>query len=86
MAYSPADNPGGLTQEQYDQWKRGELVIEFVYDTIPEVNHQDFEKWVQERNLKAMTKQVPSELADPEISDAVYSSHEVSPLSGHCIK
>jgi hypothetical protein len=47
-----------LTPEQYEQWKRGELCIEFQLDEPPQVNPEDFERWVRERKIKPNLKQI----------------------------
>jgi hypothetical protein len=41
-----------FTPEQLAAWRRGEFVIEFSFDEPPQVNQQDFERWVQERKIK----------------------------------
>lgn len=41
-----------MNAEQLAAWKRGELVIEFQFDGPPMVNPQDFERWIQERQIK----------------------------------
>jgi len=72
-----------LTPEQLAAWKRGEIVIEFSFDEPPQVNQQDFEKWVQERKIKPNLVQVDTGWK-PSDCQTIFSE-EVKPL-GHCIK
>ena len=81
-----------FTPEQLAAWRRGEFCIEFCFDEPPQVNQQDFEKWVQERKIKPNLVQVDTEWT-PGNTQTIFSQ-EVKSLSdfpetgqtGHCIK
>lgn len=67
-----------LTPEQYERWKRGELLIQFQMDEPPTVNPQDFERWVRERTLKPMLYQHDNPWT-PQNAQTIFSE-EVKPL------
>jgi hypothetical protein len=73
-----------LTPEQLAAWRRGELIIEFCFDEPPQVNQQDFERWVQERQIKPNLT-IVNGVYENATFDNTHPTWEVEPL-GHCIK
>jgi len=82
--YNPA---GEFTPEQIEQWKRGELCIEFQFDELPQVNQQDFEKWVRERGIKPNLIQYSDHNCSFDVDGIpTWEVPPLSPETGHCIK